>query len=109
MEHDPDHREWQTRGALAEWREAGGVRDRQSRMDAAGREEQVQGSSPLCPRGERTHRNPGSRRLGGLPQHKDPAIPVKPRLWLGVTAALVITLLIPAYSAPSRSAVELQP
>jgi hypothetical protein len=68
-----------------------------------GREEQVQGSPSLRAIAERSHRDSGSRRLGGVQEHQNPRTSVKQHLWVGTTAALVIALLFPAYSATAAA------
>ena len=69
VEHDPDHRAGSARRALAERREARGVRAVEPRLGREGRGQQVRQVAELRPRQARPHRDPGRpRRRAGVPQ-----------------------------------------
>src|SRR6266496_831834 len=72
MEHGAAHRERQSRRALAQRRQAAGVRARQPRLGFEGGGKQVQATSPLREKLAGPHRPAGPRQRRRLPQHQDP-------------------------------------
>src|SRR5438876_1169380 len=79
MEPGAPRGEGETRRALAERREDGRVRVRESRLDGESQGEQVRQSPALRAYRHRLHRSPRPWRQGRLPQHQDPGAAVSVR------------------------------
>src|SRR5437867_12329229 len=82
MESGGDRGQGETRGALDERREGGGVRPGKPRLAGEAQGEQVRRAPALRAQPHRLYRSPGPRRPGGVPQHQDPgaAVSVRARL-----------------------------